>query len=160
RNGRARIALVGAGAGGVELLLSVERRLCREVARAGGDPDALSFALVSDAADILPSFPASFRARFQTILAARGIAVVAGATVTRVEAGRLVFDKHAPVEADEILWTTQAAPARWLADTGLSLDRQGFLQVDDTLRANGRDDVFAAGDTIAFSARALPKSGV
>src|SRR2546425_6326691 len=58
RKGRARLALVGAGAGGVELLLSVERRLRREVIRAGFDADGLSFVLVSDVAEILPSFPA------------------------------------------------------------------------------------------------------
>src|SRR5215216_1457610 len=58
REGRTRIALVGAGAGGVELLLSVERRLRREVADAGFDADGLSFVLVSDVPDILPTFPA------------------------------------------------------------------------------------------------------
>ena len=160
RNGRTRVALVGAGAGGVELLLSVERRLRREVSRAGFDPGGLSFVLVSDVAEILPSFPAAFRSRFHAILAARGIAVVSGAAVARVEAGRLVLDGHAPVEADEILWTTQAAPARWLAQAGLPLDRRGFLAVDDTLRVTGQDGLFAAGDTIAFAARDLPKSGV
>ncbi len=160
RKGRARVALVGAGAGGVELLLAVERRLRHEVTRAGYDAGALSFVLVSDVADILPSFPKAFRARFRAVLAARGIAVIAGAPVTRVEDGRLVLDGHAPVDADEILWTTQAAPARWLAATGLPLDARGFLRVDDTLQVVGRDDVFAAGDTIAFAAHELPKSGV
>jgi selenide, water dikinase len=158
RKGRTRLALVGAGAGGVELLLSVEHRLRREVTRAGFDAAALSFALVSDVADILPSFPAAFRARFQRILAARGIAVFSGVPVTRVEPGRLLLDGHAPVEVDEVLWTTQAAPAQWLAKSGLPLDARGFLAVDDTLRA--AVDVFAAGDTIAFATRDLPKSGV
>jgi selenide,water dikinase len=158
RKGRTRLALVGAGAGGVELLLSVEHRLRREVTRAGFDAAALSFALVSDVAEILPSFPAAFRARFQRILAARGIAVFSGVPVTRVEPGRLLLDGHAPVEVDEILWTTQAAPAQWLAKSGLPLDARGFLAVDDTLRA--AVDVFAAGDTIAFATRDLPKSGV
>ena len=128
RKGRTRLALVGAGAGGVELLLSVERRLRREVAQAGLDADALSFVLISDAADILPSFPAAFRASFHAILASRNIVAITGAPVTRVEAGRLVLDGHAPVEADEILWTTQAAPARWLATAGLPLDARGFLR--------------------------------
>jgi selenide,water dikinase len=158
RKGRTRLALVGAGAGGVELLLSVEHRLRRDVTRAGFDAAALSFVLVSDVAEILPSFPAAFRARFHRILAARGIAVFSGVPVARVEPGRLLLDGHAPVEADEILWTTQAAPAQWLGKSGLSLDARGFLKVDDTLRA--AVDVFAAGDTIAFATRDLPKSGV
>jgi selenide,water dikinase len=160
RRGRTRVALVGAGAGGVELLLSVERRLKREVAQAGFETSGLSFTLVTDTADILPRFPAAFRARFLAILAARGIAVVTSAPVLAVEAGRLLLDGRAPIEADEILWTTQAAPARWLEKTGLPLDDRGFLRVDDMLRVAGHEDLFAAGDTIAFPARELPKSGV
>ena len=160
RKGRTRLALVGAGAGGVELLLSVEHRLRREVTQAGFDANALSFVLISDVVDILPSFPAAFRSRFHAVLAARGIVVFSGAPVTRVEPGRLLLDGHAPVEVDEILWTTQAAPARWLAKSGLPLDERGFLKVDDMLRVVARDDMFAAGDTIAFATRDLPKSGV
>src|SRR5262245_50951380 len=159
KGGRARIALVGAGAGGVELLLSVEHRLRRDAVVAGLNPKALSFVLISGVPEILPDFPAEFRARFHAILAARGIAVIGGASVRSVEPGRLVLDGHPPVDADEILWTTEAAPARWLAKTGLLVDDRGFLKVDRMLRA-GREDVFAAGDVVAFSARELPKSGV
>src|SRR5207245_5546597 len=126
----------------------------------GFDASGLSFVLVSDVPDILPSFPAAFRARFHAGLAARGIAAITGAPVTRVEAGRLMLACYGPLAADEILWATQAAPARWLAKAGLPLDARGFLRVDQTLRVVGRDDVFAAGDTIAFSGRELPKSGV
>src|SRR6516162_4007610 len=160
RKGRTALALVGAGAGGVELLLAVEHRFRQAVTRAGFDAAGLSFVLISDVADILPSFPAAFRARFHAVLAARGIAVITGAPVTRVEAGRLMLAGHGPVAADEILWTTQAAPARWLAKAELPLDARGFLRVDETLRVAGHENVFAAGDTIAFSGRDLPKSGV
>jgi selenide,water dikinase len=160
RKGRARVALVGAGAGGVELILSVERRLRREAAGAGFDPRSVSFVLVGATDDILPSFPEKFRARFRALLAARGIEVVLGASVTSVEAGRLLRGGEPAVAADEILWTTQAAPARWLADAGLPLDARGFLKVEDTLRVAGRDDLFAAGDVIAFAGRDLPKAGV
>src|SRR5438874_1221294 len=160
RKGRAAVALVGAGAGGVELLLAAEHRLRHAVRHAGFDASGLSFVLVSDVPNILPSFPAAFRARFHSILAARGIAVVTGAPVTAVETGRLMLAGYGPLAADEILWTTQAAPARWLAKAGLPLDPRGFLKVDSMLRVIGQDDVFAAGDTIAFSDRELPKSGV
>jgi selenide, water dikinase len=160
RKGRAAVALVGAGAGGVELLLAVEHRLRQTVRHAGFDASGLSFVLISDVPNILPSFPADFRARFHAILAARGIAVVTGAPVIAVEPGRLMLAGYGPLAADEILWTTQAAPARWLAKAGLPLDERGFLRVDSTLRVAGHDDVFAAGDTIAFAERELPKSGV
>jgi selenide, water dikinase len=160
RSARTRIALVGAGAGGVELMLSVERRLRKETLQSGLDPANLSFVLISETPEILPTFPSEFRARFVKILATRGIRIVSDAAVTRVEKGRLIFANHEPVDADEILWTTQAAPAHWLKATGMPLDERGFLCVDEFLRVPGYDNVFAAGDTIAFRPRSIPKSGV
>jgi selenide,water dikinase len=159
--GRSRhVLLVGGGAGGVELLLSVERRLRRELDAAGGDGAALRFTLVTGADGLLPRFPRPFRERFKAVMAARGIALSEGARVAAVEAGAVVLGDGARLCADEILWTTEAAPARWLAETGLALDDRGFLRVDAKLRAFGRDDVFAAGDTIAFDPAPIPRSGV
>lgn len=160
RGARARVALVGAGAGGVELLLSVATRLRWEAEQAGFSPVDLSFVLLSDTPDILPAFPQTVRNCFREILSSRGIEIITCATVTRVEDGQLILAGHPPVEADEILWTTQAAPARWLQTTGLPLDARGFLEVDEHLRIRGHSDVFAAGDTISFMPRKLPKSGV
>ena len=158
--GRASIVLVGAGAGGVELLLATERRLRNEVVAAGHDAAGLSFTLVSGAPDILPNFPPAFRARFETLLTQRNIRVIRGAAVVCVEQGRLLLDRHAPITADEILWTTEGAAAPWLQTTGLPLDDRGFLRVDEFLRVVERDDVFAAGDVISYPSRPLPKSGV
>lgn len=104
RAGKTRVAMVGAGAGGVELLLSVEARLRSEVVCAGFDPAGLSFTLISGAADILPTFPARFRDRFRTLLIARRIGIITNAKVVRVENGRLHLEQGATVDADEILW--------------------------------------------------------
>ena len=160
RKGRTRLAVVGAGAGGVELLLAVQQRLSLEISRAGFPADRLAFVLVSATGDILPAFPSAFRARFRALLAERGIALVTGTRVARVEPGRLVLDGGNAINVDEILWATQAAPPDWLAASGLPVDQSGFLIVDETLRVAGRDDVFAAGDIISFAPRDLPKSGV
>lgn len=154
REGRTRhVLLVGGGAGGVELLLSVETRLRREAA----DGAALRFTLVSASDEILPSFPALFRARFHAILVERGIEVRTGVRVAAVERGVVTLADGARLDADEILWTTEAAPASWLGETGLPLDR-GFLSVDENLQA--ATDVFAAGDMISFRPGAIPRSGV
>lgn len=152
-NGQSRhIVLVGGGAGGVELLLSVHHRLSKDF---GG----LTFTLVSSSADILPSFPPAFRARFRAILAERGIAVRAGQRVTRVAADHIEMGADT-IHADEVLWTTEAAPASWLADSRLTLDPAGFLRVDAMLRAIDHQDIFAAGDMVAFDPKKIPRSGV
>jgi selenide,water dikinase len=130
------------------------------VAQAGYNPGGLAFTFVSGSERILPAFPPAFGRRFERILANRGIAIVTGARVTRVEAGHLHCDSREPIPADEILWTTRAAAAPWLRETGLKLDVGGFVQVDTCLRAEGRNDMFAAGDIAAFGPRDLPKSGV
>ncbi len=154
--GRSRhVLLVGGGAGGVELLLSIERRLRQDAPAA-----ALRFSLVTGSADILPAFPAAFRARFRSILQARGIAVHVGARVIAVEPKRVLIEERDPLDCDEVLWTTEAAPASWLAGTGLALDALGFMRVDASLRAVGRDDVFAAGDMVAFEPAPISRSGV
>lgn len=159
RQGRARVAVVGAGAGGVELLLAVERRLTGEVAAAGFDPGGLAFALVSGSTVILPGFPARMQQRFACVLAARSIAVTK-VRVARVAAGMLHLVEGPPMPADEILWATQAAAAPWLGKTGLDLDEQGFVRVDACLEAAGQDNVFASGDMAAFGPQGLRKSGV
>ena len=154
RQGRSRrVLLVGGGAGGVELLLSVETRLRREAP----DGAALAFTLVAGSGEILPQFPPAFRTRFHAIMAAPGIEVRTGVRAAGVEPGCLVLADGSRLEADEILWTTEAAPASWLVGTGLPLDA-GFVKVDAALRA--ADGVFAAGDMIAFGPGAIPRSGV
>jgi selenide,water dikinase len=155
---RRRIAVVGGGAGGVELLLSLEARLRRDAVLAGRDLAGLSFTLVSD--ELLRNFPAAFRQRFQDILAKRGIELVTKARITRVLPSGMQIEGREDIAADEILWTTEARPPEWFKSTGLALDHSGFVRVDETLRVDGQENVFAAGDVIAFTRRALPKSGV
>lgn len=160
RGGAARIALVGAGAAGVELILSIERRLRRDLQAAGHDPAALSLTLISRSDKILPTFSPAMRRAFEAELCARGIAVRTGASAVGVTNGRITLADGDTVAADHVLWATAAAAPHWLKDTGLALSPDGILRVDATLRAVGHDDIFAAGDVAAFDPRTLPRSGV
>lgn len=144
--GSSRVAVVGAGAGGVELMLAAERRL------RGG---SRSFVLVAGSPDILPGFPAPFRQRLRAILAARGIEVLTNSRVSSLDRASLQT-ASGPVTADEVLWTTQAAAASWVRESGLPVDSGGFLRVDGYLQVVGQPSVFAAGDMTD----AAPKSGV
>lgn len=155
-----RIAIVGGGAAGVELALSVAHRLRTDLREAGRPLDGAQFVLVSGASALLPDFVPSFGARFRTVLDDAGVEVVTGAPVAAVEPGRLILDGRPAVTADEMLWVTGAAAQPWLRSTGLPLDERGFIPVDSDLRVRGLANVFAAGDIASFTSRPLAKSGV
>ena len=160
KGGRAHIALVGAGAAGVELILAVAHRLRADVKNAGFETAGLSFCLITGGENILTQMPAAFQAAFERELGARGIQIRTKTRAISLEPGWLHVNQGSPIRADHVLWTTEAAAAEWLPTTGLALDARGFIQVGADLRALGQSHVFAVGDTADFTPRALPKSGV
>ena len=160
REGRLRIALVGGGAGGTELTLVIRHRLRGILAERGIEDDRFEFHLVSGATEVMPAYNPSTRRKFARILAERGVQTHAGRTVVEVRAGQLVFNDGALLDADEILWVTEAGAQTWLGDVGLAVDANGFVSVDDCLRSTSHDDVFAAGDVAAVVNHPRPKAGV
>ena len=154
------IAVVGGGAGGVELTLSMQYRLRQELGAAGRNPDELRFHLLTSGATILPTHNAGVRRAFERALAERGVVLHCNAAVTEVGAGSLRTARGETVHADEIVWVTQAGGAAWLRDTGLALDADGFIQVRDTLQTVTDANVFAAGDIASMVNHPLEKAGV
>ncbi|MBL8384156.1 MAG: selenide, water dikinase SelD [Burkholderiales bacterium] len=159
-SGPTRIAVVGGGAGGVELLLAMQYRLRHERRALGRDPDELAFHLFTSGGAILPTHNAWVRRAFLRVLAERGVTVHADAEVRRVGAGRLSTAAGDTFEADEVMWVTRAGGARWLAETGLELDGDGFIRVRETLQTVSDPLVYAAGDVASMVGRPLEKAGV
>ena len=155
-----RIAVVGAGAGGVELVLSMQYRLQRELASRGRSTALLEFHLLSAADAILPTHTARVRNKFSAVLAQRGVHVHLNAEVTRAEAGRLHRADGKVLQADEVMWVTQAGGAPWLQGTGLALNAGGFIVVNDQLQTVTDPHIFAAGDIAAMQNYPLEKAGV
>ena len=158
--GTTTVAVVGAGAGGVELTLAMQYRLRNELIQRGRNPDELRFHLFSAEAQILPTHNARVRRAFAGVLAERGVMVHCNAEVSRVDAGRLQTQSGDILDADEIVWVTQAGGAPWLADTGLALDQSGFIRVSDTLQSETDPLIFAAGDCASMHGHRLEKAGV
>ena len=132
---RARsIAVVGAGAAGVELAMAAAHRTSARVA------------LFSDR----PMFRAGLARRIARQLARNGVELRTGVAFTDG-----VRDGY-----DLVIWTAGAAPLPWLRDSGLAVDERGFVLVDEQLRSVSHPEVFAAGDCATLRDAAHPKSGV
>src|SRR5262245_44200342 len=144
-DGPRRIAVIGGGAGGVELMLSIRTRLFADARAHTWDASNLSFVLVTDG-ELLATHHPRVRGAFRRILADRKIAVHERRRVCAVIDGAIAFAGGLPVAADAVLVTTDAAPPPWFAETGLARDAAGFLAVAPTLQVTNDPDVFAVGD--------------
>src|SRR5213082_2976408 len=151
--GHMRLAIVGGGAGGVELAVSAQQRLARLL------PTPPQVTLVTREG-LLPSHNDAVRRRFEIIFRERGMRAVANNPIVRVEPSRLIAQDGTVIEFDEALWVTEAAGAPWLADTGLPLGERGFVIIDETYRSPADAVVFAAGDIATMPAHPREKAGV
>ena len=158
-NSTTRIAVVGGGAGGVELLLAAQYSMRARLADTGRDDAHLEYHLFTEG-DLLPAHNAAVRRRFARILAERRVVVHRSSPVVEVGAGFLCTADGRTHAIDETLWTTQAAAAPWLARSGLAVDDEGFIRVTSTLQSTSHPEVFAAGDIASMVRHPRPKSGV
>ncbi|HEY7805361.1 MAG TPA: selenide, water dikinase SelD, partial [Orrella sp.] len=158
--GPMHIVVVGGGAGGVELLLAMQHRLRQELHHLGQDPNALRFSLFTRGASILPTHNTAVQQRFTRTIKDRGVALHLNAAVQTVDDQGLTTVNGEHYTADEVIWVTRAGGARWLEDTGLALDDDGFIKVTDTLQTVTDPDIFAAGDIASMVNHPREKAGV
>jgi len=146
----ARIAVVGGGAAGVELVLALAVRFAGR----------FRLALVSASADPIASAPAPARRVVRQALADAGVELACGVTASGLQAGRLALSDGSALDVATALWATGAAGPEFLAASGLVCDPFGCVRVDVTLRSVSHPHVFAAGDCAALDGNPRPKAGV
>lgn len=149
--GEQRIAVVGGGAGSVEVILAIAHRLRER---------RPSLDLYCGADEVLPGYPASARRVVERRLRDYTIGLRCGARVARVGEGRLEFEDGGDASFDTLIWCTGAAAAPWVAQSGLPVDERGFMVVEDTLQSSAYPEVFGAGDIAVQHRHPRPKAGV
>jgi len=148
-----RVAVIGAGAAGVELALALHAA----IARAGRTP---TVTLLGDAPFPVPSFPQPARQRLERICSTRGITIRSSVHVTALSADAVHLAAGERLAVDLSVWATGPVAPAWLADSGLATDARGFIAVDRHLRSISHPDVYAAGDVAGMTGHERPKSGV
>ncbi|HEY9751005.1 MAG TPA: selenide, water dikinase SelD, partial [Allocoleopsis sp.] len=154
------IGIVGGGAGGVELSLAVQRHLHKILRQAQQPPENLSVHLFQRSPVLMPGYSRWVSDRFQQILRQRGIHLYLGETVSQVQEDQVRCESGLTVACDHTFWVTQATAPEWIKASGLAIDAQGFIGVDETLRSLSHPFVFAAGDIATIKNHPRPKAGV
>ncbi|MBK1988759.1 FAD-dependent oxidoreductase [Sphaerospermopsis aphanizomenoides BCCUSP55] len=148
------IAIVGGGAGGVELALSMLAGLQKS-----------EIHLFQSSGELMPSHHPSVRRIMQDLLINKGVKLHLAETVCEVtqlinESLRIKCESGLIVTCDQVFWVTQASAANWVKDSGIGTDDQGFILVNDYLQSVTHPHIFAAGDIATMINYQLPKAGV
>jgi selenide, water dikinase len=141
------LAIVGSGAGGVELALAARSVLSADVKISLYGPSLLTG---HNPKTIITA---------SEVLAQRDIAWVA----ERVEGHSeetLRLASGAALSATHTLWVTHVQAPKWISEAGFDTDADGFLSVDRHLQSTSHPGVFAAGDIAFLREQPRPKAGV
>jgi selenide,water dikinase len=158
-NDTRRIAVIGGGAGGVELLLSVRTRILAQAAKLGSDLRKFEFALITEG-EILQTHNPRVRATFRRIFEQRGIALHERTRAVLIGEDAIEIENRKAIPAGCTLLATGAAAPAWFPATGLELNDGGFIAVRPTLQSLNDPNVFAAGDCASLVETPREKAGV
>ncbi len=150
-----RLAVVGGGAGGVEISFCLPFHLRKRW-------PGLAFEL--DLIDKHGTLPHGADGKTAAVvrreLERRGVRLKLGRSVAAVAGGELTFDDGARQPIDLALWATSARGPSLLAGLGLPVDERGFLLTRTTLQTTAEAPVFVVGDSGTSLEHPAPKAGV
>ncbi|RBP51759.1 selenide, water dikinase SelD [Arenicella xantha] len=144
--------VIGAGAGGVELVLAMAHRL-RQHAH-------LKFHLIYRGEQILSGYPPRLIRHVEQALRSYGIALHPHFSVSAVHADGVTSGAGEQIQLDASIWCTGAVGASWLASSGLAVTQANFIQVNRNLQSVSHANVFAVGDIAENVDDPRPKAGV
>ena len=144
------VAIIGAGATGVELAAELHRTT-REVIAYGLDRvDAekdIQVSLIEAADRVLPALPPRLSQATLDLLRKLGVVVHTGAKVAEVLADGLRLADGRTLPAELVVWAAGVKAPDFLRDIGgLETNRINQLAVRPTLQVTRDDDIFAIGD--------------
>jgi pyridine nucleotide-disulfide oxidoreductase family protein len=147
------ITLVGGGAAGIELALSMNHRL-----RATLEPPHPKVRLVSDAPGT--GLPGGARRRLLARMRRAEIDCHMGSAVAEVGADFVRLESGLEFVTDATFWATGAGAPGWIRDSGFAVDDAGFLRVNAHLQSVSHANVFGAGDCITEPGPPHARAGV
>lgn len=149
--------VAGGGYTGVEVIAELQdlaAAILRLYPRCAGQ--GLHWLLVEAGDQIMREVPQDLADFTLKELTRRGIEVLTGTRLEGVTADRVRLSSGREVPTRTLVWTAGIAPSPAVAELGLPVDEHGRIRVDDTLRVEGHEDVWALGDCAAVPDPANP----
>lgn len=105
-------------------------------------------------------FPKKVRTKVEQSLKKRGISILSGSYVEKIESKTVILTSGERHDLDVIFLALGVRPNRLFKDSGLPTGPDGGLLVNAYLQSTAHPDIFGGGDCIYFEPRPLDKVGV
>ena len=141
---------VGAGYAGVEALAELSDLVAdalRYYPRLRGIQQR--WVLVDAAPKILPEIPSRLGEYAARELVRRGVEIHVGTTLASIDAREAVLSNGERIPTRTLVWTAGVKASPLLAGWDMPLDERGRVRVDEYLRVEGRERLWALGDAAA-----------
>lgn len=137
------VAIVGAGYSGAELAAAMADFLGAASRTFFTEAPPPSVTLIDAVDRVTPALPVRQSARAERALTRRGVNLVLGERVARVDARGVTLEGGRVIEAETVVWAAGVRPHPIVSELGLATER-GRLEVDSQLQA--APGIFAVGD--------------
>ncbi len=144
--------IVGAGAGGVELVLAMAHRLRHN--------KNLTFHLIFRGQQVLSSYPQNVIRNVERALSELNIKLHNNFAVKAVTAEGVIATTGEKLDLMQSVWCTGAKGSDWLNHTTLGLTSKKFIEVNQFLQSTSHSNIFATGDIAEMINDPRPKAGV
>lgn len=152
-----QLAVVGAGASGVEISIILKMLIDRHQWNA-------EVSLIHRHEFLVSAKDRSAQRKLSKTLQELGVKVFKNTqALTEQSDGLVLKDNQGLIQTKDfyrVLTATQASAPQWFKQSGLPVNPDGFVKVTEKLLVENQSELFAAGDCVHFSPTPLKKAGV
>ena len=150
--------VIGGGATGVETASEIHALVHEslEPDYPNIDPNRVRIFLLEGLPQILPELDPALRKAARTRLVNERIDVKTNAIATEITENCVKLKSGETISSENVIWTAGNRPNQTITDLGLPYDGRTGIKVDDTLRVEGHENIWAIGDCASVNDRRQP----
>jgi NADH:ubiquinone reductase (H+-translocating) len=155
-----RVVIIGGGASGVELAGELAVYARQLAVKHGMPASTINIDLIEAMPRLLPLLSDDVSARVLKRLQSLGVNVLLNRAVVKEEL-ETVYLKDMQMKTKTVVWTAGLKACGMIANIeGMPVDKRGRAEVDETLQAKGRSDVYVIGDAASTKYSGMAQTAV
>lgn len=145
-----QIILAGGGTEGVEVAGELLDLIRKEGRQDDLQSRRISIDIIEGKKRLLTGFPGEAQDRVEQYLIERGVNIITGHSIVKVQGDAVVLDSGERKSASILIWTAGIQPSQMIRDLPLQKDPQGWVKVTSRLHSPDDGRIYGIGDAVSI----------